>query len=372
MCRILLVDDEYLEREALRIIINRGVKEAQIVGETGFGKKAVQLTEELDPDIIFMDIKMPGMDGIEASKIIKEKNRDRIVIILTAYDEFEFAHKAIKAHVDDYILKPARPETILRAINSYIESIKVRRNSTQMKIQSLMNKIRKRDYKGAKEEFQKVIQHMTLLYSNDLKELKAKCKDLADEMLKISAEIGLNLDKIDKMKSELNFSDDVYLIEQNLFRILNEIFKEIIDKKLYDFQDDFQDDINAVLNYIERNFHKGISLEEVAEYINLSPYYLSKLFKKEMEMNFITYVTNRKIERAKELLENSNLPILNISLDLSFNEPNYFSKVFKKATGMTPSQYRDKKQREKRKKAEKLKNNLMKRNVPITNGRWYI
>jgi YesN/AraC family two-component response regulator len=72
----------------------------------------------------------------------------------------------------------------------------------------------------------------------------------------------------------------------------------------------------------------------------MSSYYLSKIFKKETGVNFVTYLTERKIEIAKDMLANTDVPIINIALDLSYHEPNYFSKVFKKSTGMTPTEYR--------------------------------
>lgn len=88
--------------------------------------------------------------------------------------------------------------------------------------------------------------------------------------------------------------------------------------------------MKAVIDYIERNLKKGISLEDVANHVNISTYYLSKIFKKEMGVNFITYVTNRKMDLAKEMLVNTDIPVLNIALDLAYNEANYFSKAFKR------------------------------------------
>ncbi|NLM03550.1 MAG: response regulator, partial [Clostridiales bacterium] len=87
MYKILLVDDEALEREALRIIIERGFSNVEVVGEARFGSEAIILDGKLNPDIILMDIKMPGINGIEATYTIKNRNRDKYIIILTAYDE---------------------------------------------------------------------------------------------------------------------------------------------------------------------------------------------------------------------------------------------------------------------------------------------
>ncbi len=366
MCKILLVDDEYLEREALRIIINKGYKDAEIVGETGLGKQAIELSESLNPDIIFMDIKMPGIDGIEASRIIKEKNKDRIIIVLTAYEEFEFAHRAIRAKVDDYILKPARPENIIQSIKRHFND-KNEISNEQNNIDTLLDAINNCNYKKSKEALNKLIDISLQVHDNDTKKIKEFIKVVCDSMIKVSKEMDLNIDEL--IMKRINNSQmslvDYYSIRTDLYKLLEKIFDKIIKEKLYDSQSEME----MVLNYIEKNICEGVGLEEVADYVNLSPYYLSKLFKKEFGINFINYVTNRKIEEAKELLEKTDLPIINISLELSFNEPNYFSKVFKKVVGVTPSQYREKK---KSYKAKHSNQNLLSKNVTIANSRWYI
>ena len=91
---------------------------------------------------------------------------------------------------------------------------------------------------------------------------------------------------------------------------------------------------------INDNYCKEITLQEVAAYAGLNPAYLSSLFKKEMEINFSDYITDKRITQAKFLLKNSNATIVDIAGTLGFQGQSYFSNVFKKYTGMTPKQYR--------------------------------
>jgi AraC-like DNA-binding protein len=98
--------------------------------------------------------------------------------------------------------------------------------------------------------------------------------------------------------------------------------------------------IETVLHFIERNLSKGVTLEEAADFAHVSPCYLSRLFRKKMNRTFISYLKGQRIERAKTLLRNSDLPIANVSLDLSYADANYFCKAFKKEVGISPSQYR--------------------------------
>ncbi len=368
MLKILLADDEHLEREALKIIINRNIKEALIVGEAENSKRAIELCEELKPDIVFMDIKMPGIDGIEASKIIKEKNNDIVIIVLTAYNDFEFAHRSIKAHVDDYILKPARPEVIINCINKHIKRIEKERNYFEELVNKLVKEIERMHYSNSKKALENIIMNLKDYCGKNNMLFIKKGIELANIIMFTASNMDLEIE--DTIVNKLNNSDLInsldycYYLENELYNLLDNIFDVIIKEKPQGINE-----LDAVLNYIEKYFKKGISLEEVANYANLSVHYLSKLFKKEVGINFVNYVTERKIEEAKKLLEMTDIPILNISLELSFKEQNYFSKVFKKLVGMTPTQYRDKKRREKEKK---IKNNLMTRNTILLNGKWYI
>lgn len=367
MCKVLLVDDEHLERHALKIIISGGMKGIRIVGEADSGRQAVELSEETDPDIIFMDIKMPGMNGIEATEIIKKRDEDKIVIILTAYDEFILAQRAIKAKADDYILKPARPEAILETIMRHIDNIKSKGSLSQEEIQRFVSKIRCGDFKGAREKLKELLNSLTGNQSFDNKELSSNIKKIVESMLDISNRMGLKSKSISD--SELNYKiseiTNIYQMQGWLIKILDEIFEEIMEKKIC-YSDNY---LFLALNYIEKNYHRGVTLEDVADYVNLSTSYLSKIFKKELNINISKYITSRRIERAKELLANTDMPVLNIAVDLGYNESNYFSKVFKKVEGMTPSEYRNKKRVLKQRV---LRSNLMTRHVPMGNGKWQI
>ncbi len=100
--------------------------------------------------------------------------------------------------------------------------------------------------------------------------------------------------------------------------------------------------ISKAQDYIKQNYNKDISLESTAEIINISPYYFSKLFKEETGTNFSDYLTDLRISRAKELLnQDPDMNIKEISIEAGYSNPNYFSRIFKKWTGMTPTEMRD-------------------------------
>ncbi|NLL73844.1 MAG: helix-turn-helix domain-containing protein [Clostridiales bacterium] len=93
--------------------------------------------------------------------------------------------------------------------------------------------------------------------------------------------------------------------------------------------------------YIEENYKKDISLDDVSRILDISPYYFSKLFKDETGENFIEYLTKLRINKAKKLLVDSDMNIKNICLDTGYSDPNYFSRIFKKQVGVTPTEYRE-------------------------------
>ena len=94
--------------------------------------------------------------------------------------------------------------------------------------------------------------------------------------------------------------------------------------------------------YIDENYMKEISLDDVSRYVDISPYYFSKLFKQEAGKNFIEYLTDLRISHARDLLNNPGLSIKEICARSGYSDPNYFSRIFKKYEGVTPSEYREK------------------------------
>lgn len=246
MFNIMIVDDEELERKALKVIL-KDLKEVNIIAEACNGREAIELDKKYNPDLIIMDVKMPGFDGCKAAEIIKGNNKDRIIIMVTAHDDFELVRKALVLGVNDYILKPVKPREIIDIVKNIIVNYKI----------------------------------------ND-----------DDE----------NMDK-------------------------EVILEEYIEENT---------PIEKALKYIDENFKENINLNTIADICNLSSCYFSKLFKREVGVNFSQYLKNKKIQYAKKLLKNTEIPILNIAIDLGFEDCGYFIRVFKNIEGITPKKYREK------------------------------
>lgn len=100
-------------------------------------------------------------------------------------------------------------------------------------------------------------------------------------------------------------------------------------------------EVRLMLNYVDRNIRSELRLADVAKFVNMSPTYFSKYFKRETGEGFVSYVTDRKMELARFMLEKSDLSVVQISGELSYTRPSYFSKLFKKVEGVSPSEYRE-------------------------------
>lgn len=119
--RILIADDEPIEHKVLAKIVNQSSLPAVIIDTARTGNEALELFEQYLPDLIFMDIRMPALSGLDASTVIKNKHPETVIAIVTAYDEFQYAKRAIDLHIDYFILKPIDPSEVERIIRNTIQ-----------------------------------------------------------------------------------------------------------------------------------------------------------------------------------------------------------------------------------------------------------
>lgn len=238
MIKLLVIDDEALEGEAIRCLLQQHRPYIKMVGQAISGRAGLDLTVRTKPDIVFMDIQMPGLDGIITTKFIKQIYPDIKVVMISAYDDSEFVLSAIKMGASDYLLKPVRPQEILRVLDSLYDPAKIP-------------------------------------------------NDLGGDII----ESGYKL-------------------------------------------------IRSAKDYIEKNYMHNITLEDVAKEISISPFYFSRLFKEKQGINFIDYLIELRIEKAKQMLINTDISVKEIAKNVAYSEANSFSRLFKSREGVSPSEYR--------------------------------
>jgi DNA-binding NarL/FixJ family response regulator len=117
MTTVLIVDDQPLQRFGFRMLLDSS-PDTKVVGEAAHGAEAVRMVAELRPDVVLMDVRMPGMDGIEATRRITASGGRSRILVLTTFDLDEYAHTALRAGASGFLLKDALPEELLAGIRA--------------------------------------------------------------------------------------------------------------------------------------------------------------------------------------------------------------------------------------------------------------
>ncbi len=518
---MLLVEDEIVTREGIRDNVDWQGHGFILCAEAPDGEIALQLLQNVQPDLIITDIKMPFMDGLQLCKIVKERMPWIEIVILSGHDEFEYAQKAIKLDVKDYLLKPITVQELHRVLDSLYQRFEEKRKEKDAYLQ-LQQQLQE-SYELRKEKFLQQLligalsvdemigqsksfgldifgmaylviivkitlaDHAKTFNFEKYLSLQSKIQDFANSfknliLVKINWEdyalilIGNNVEQakqqhtiiVEKLKNELysivhqirvgtggiknrlsdlpqSFSEalmDLYQIslysyneeldlinkhallqldpnavEDFLSRCSLDEYDEFFESNIYPLGESilsssliknyliiefslktakyihalggdpqealtmlnmmdamiensvtieqlkahllriltqgihFRESCSYKQNkrlllqakkYIEEHFNDPeLSLQEVAATVNLSPNYLSSLFSQEIQKTFRDYLSELRINRAKEYLLHSDMKTQEIAELVGYSDAHYFSTMFKKLTGMTPTTFRD-------------------------------
>ena len=247
MYRILIADDEPIERMVISKKINNLFQDQFEIFQAENGREAVSVHEENMCDIALLDIEMPGINGIEAAEQIRKINKQCCIIFITAFDEFLYAKGAIRVRALDYLLKPCNDEELANAL---YEAVRI---------------------------------------------LDSKQEVTAEEA---------------KHTYNENASGKLVIIAEE------------------------------IKNYIEKHYKDELGIQDVAGVLNYSEAYFCKIFRQCFDKSFTTYLMEFRIEKAKELMMDLRYNIKDIGTEVGYRDSNYFSKIFKKAEGMTPTEFR--------------------------------
>ena len=131
MYRVMIIDDEMSVRRLLQSSIDWQSLDMELVGEAASGIEAINIIDELRPDIVFVDISMPFMNGIEFTQIATERYTDLVIIILTGFDDFEYARQCVRLPVAEYMLKPIVRQEVTEVLTKIKENQDKRNTRTQ-------------------------------------------------------------------------------------------------------------------------------------------------------------------------------------------------------------------------------------------------
>ena len=144
MHSLMIVDDEPIVLRAISHVVETSCPEVRIVGKTGSGIEAVTLALQTKPDIIFMDIELAGVNGLEATAEIKKALPETVIVIISAYDNFQYAKKSIALGVVDYLLKPVSKDDLTAILAKAIQRLEEQRGKTreQLELKDKLSKVR--------------------------------------------------------------------------------------------------------------------------------------------------------------------------------------------------------------------------------------
>jgi two-component system, response regulator YesN len=137
MYKLFIADDEQLVVETLSAVIDWNAYGIGIVGTATNGKQALERILQSDPDIVLTDIRMPGLNGLELIRVLKEKGHKAECIIISGYSEFEYAKEAIKLEAVDYLIKPAELEEVAKTVSRALKRLERKADATENRPDSL-------------------------------------------------------------------------------------------------------------------------------------------------------------------------------------------------------------------------------------------
>ena len=394
MYKTLFVDDERLIREGISNLIDWERITGQELTLAENAKVALKYLEHEKYEIVISDIYMQDMNGIELAKCIKEKWPDVVVILLSAYEDFDYARKAIEAGVFKYLLKPVIPEELEDAVNEAISQVKIneetkkRIDHSQEVLEDYRRELKKSLWKDILsgnmrnedeilERFEKMnmpknispiyvvvyeTDDETMLYQNQvaIDRVVSSCFEGYIDTVFMDDYIVILLKKENAKSVLYAFGDlvkemfhfEVYMGEEKVVKDLStlhisvESAKYNIQKNRADKKDEPTQIVLAAVEMIRKEIENvDFNINTIANALYLTPAYFSRVFKRKMGMTCKDFIKNYRIDLAKELLQNTDLSIQQISEKTGYATVYYFSQQFKQVTGESPGSFRKKRQK---------------------------
>ncbi len=394
MYSVIIVDDEQIIRNFYSDIIDWNSIGFSIDSLCKNGLEAIEFIGNNRVDCLITDIKMSPINGIELLKLAKEKKPDIKVILISAYSNFEFAKNAVKYGASDYLLKPFNPEELKqRMIKIKQELDKNNQNSAvfyQYQRSFLLSVLYEGKYADSNEFGEILSEHSISIKENSkIAIISAKSKENSLSKAVISHEKDAFCVSLQNMINEmldtlngffLSYENDTlkYLLysldessdfdaevenhirglEKSLEKYMNITFDDIttdfigntVDLQQYfnrkkedsEYDNYAVTSVKAAKKYIEENLGEDMSLEKISSKYFLSTSYFSRVFKNIFGFNYVEFLIKCRMEKAKELLINTNYKIYNIGKLVGYEDTKFFTKTFKAFYGISPKEYREK------------------------------
>ena len=386
MYSILIIDDEPIVKIALRSILPWESYGFSICGTASNGLEALQLIERQHPDIIITDLKMPEMDGLELIRTLKEREYPGEILVLSNYEDFDSVRNALILGATDYLLKiKIQPDTLLQCLNKTAEKLKDKKENmpsfSEETPKEKKEKLLMKFFQGD-ETLEKFLE---LHKDTDLDFMNHSCaicfvtfeKFLSNEDFSISGSLlqDMILDAVQGVLQpdilRINDYSCIVLFSQKELSVSGIMVEQLV-KKLYnrftmyqsfapdmpyrealpDYEEarlaylgfaanegHYKDDVAKTLKYMEQNYMHKLTLSSISSNVNLSSGYLCRVFKAEVGTSITSYLNNLRVRKAATMIRENQLSLKEISGLVGIEDQLYFSRLFKKCMGMSPTEY---------------------------------
>ena len=407
--KVFLVDDEIVIREGIRESFPWDRTPYTLVGEAPDGEMALPMIRDTNPDIVITDIKMPFMDGLELCRSLRSRMPWIGIIVLSGYDEFEYARQCIQLGVREYLLKPINSADLKEALDKVSAQMEEERNhlAHASSLRARMgndDKFVKEILVGslftddsAKEDAVNVIRQLSAMGCSlpapyyavidaaftpvpkgqeaigiftDISEGKVLAspgrvgtrllitggtnEDAEEKAYSLSTSMAQELERTGCGMIRIGIGEIVDCPENILhsFKTARHIRHLLVERKeesalilgvreMGDVTEDMPSVINEARLFMSQHFQDpNLMLQDVAAAVNMSKSRFSAVFSQYTGKTFTEYLLYLRLGKAKELLRTTGEKSSRIAYEAGYNDAHYFSYIFKKNTGMTPSEYR--------------------------------
>jgi two-component system response regulator YesN len=346
MLKVIIVDDNVPSADGLARSIDFKSVGFECAGVAYNGRQALELVQKHQPNVVITDVRMPIMDGLELAKQLREEYPGIAIMILSAYDEFEYAKTAIDYGVAAYLLKPLDPKK-LESIVAFLADIKNRIDSFSSALSSVSDR-------GNMERLYVCLQHAdksgaeafiaAVLHADAAPSFTATQRAAAALVSSLQDFASRHL------PADLNPCPDREVLlarvgaesrPDGLVRTATDLSARICEAVATARDSTTRHIVGAIVAYIDQNFtDPDLTSRQIMERFNVSQSYLCQIFKRFQCTGLNTYLTELRMAHAARLLSDRTVPIAAVAQQCGYADPHYFSRVFRKFHGLPPADYR--------------------------------
>ncbi len=342
MSKILVYNQNTLESKVISGILSSTQMDLEITLFNN-AEKLIKSLDTLNFDLIIVDVEYFNFKNDGILRNIKRKSNGKPVLVCTFGMEKEVFRHIWRMEISDFLLKPYRPTWLVESVRILLNrgTEETEPEYTKHYLNLMDTYIKQLNYKKCINTAKEYIDFLHKKENNNIENIQKNSLLFAEGLAMIGKPIGydtiwMRSGTLERFRNKINLQGKKYDSFQTYEKLIDMIFEVMDKEEIYHLTPQ-----QKIINYVDRNIKQGISLDDAAEFAYMNSCYFSKYFKKITGENFITYVTDRKIEIAKQMLIDTDIPVINIAYKLSYSESNYFSKAFKRKVGVTPSEYRE-------------------------------